>query len=129
MHETSLVAALLRQVERVCADHAVSDVAEVRVQLGPLSGVEALLVHAAFERLKEGTSATSARLVIDHVPLEAVCSRCGLKSEIRDYRFHCARCGHDDVRVVRGDEFQLVSVTVQTTEVFAQGSEDSAYLI
>ena len=116
MHETSLVAALLRQVDRVCADHSALDATEVYIQLGPLSGVEPLLVAAAFERLKEGTSATSARLVIEKVPLEAVCSLCGLESEVRDFRFRCAHCGHDDVRVVRGDEFQLVSVTVDSMD-------------
>jgi hydrogenase nickel incorporation protein HypA/HybF len=116
MHETSLVAALLRQVDRVRADHSASAVTEVHVQVGPLSGVEPLLVAAAFERLKAGTSAAAARLMIEEVPLEALCSRCGLESEVLDFRFRCAHCGHDDVRVVRGDEFQLVSLTVDSAD-------------
>ncbi len=116
MHESSLVAALLRQVDRVCAEHGVSDTAEVRVQLGPLSGVEPLLVTVAFERLKPGTSADRARLTIENVPLEALCLDCGLESEIRDFRFCCAHCGHDALRIVRGDGFQLVSVTIDSAD-------------
>jgi hydrogenase nickel incorporation protein HypA/HybF len=114
MHETSFVEALLEQVERVCADEGASSVEEVHVQLGPLSGVESVLVVAAFEWLKQGTSAADAQLVIENVPLEAVCSQCGATSEIHDFRFCCADCGHDDVQVVRGDEFQLVSVLVDS---------------
>src|SRR6478736_553626 len=103
MHEHSLVCALLEQVDRLCADHGGNPVREVRVEIGPLSGVEPLLVISAFERLKQDTSAADAQLVIDNVPLVAVCCACGQESEIEDYCFHCAHCGHVEVRVVRGD--------------------------
>ena len=116
MHEHSLVRALLEQVDRLSADHGGNSVREVRVQLGPLSGVEPLLVSSAFERLKQGTSAADAQLVIDNVLLAAVCCACGQESEIDDYCFRCCHCGHDEVRVVRGDGFCLESVTVDSPE-------------
>jgi hydrogenase nickel incorporation protein HypA/HybF len=114
MHETSLVAALLRQVDRVCAEHGGPVATEVRVEVGQLSGVEPLLVASAFERLKKGTSAARAQLAIDSVPLEAVCLACGRESEVRDFHFRCPHCHHDRLRIVRGEAFQLVSVSVDS---------------
>jgi hydrogenase nickel incorporation protein HypA/HybF len=128
MHETSLVAALLRQVDRVCAEHGASDAAEVRVQLGPLSGVEPLLVSAAFERLKNGTLAARARLTIENVPLEAVCLDCGLEGEVRDFHFRCSHCGHDGLRIVRGDGFQLISVTIDSADDACKNTQTAAVM-
>jgi hydrogenase nickel incorporation protein HypA/HybF len=123
MHEHSLVRTLLGHVDRLCKDHGGASVCEVHVQIGPLSGVEPLLVTSAFEQLRDGTSAAHAQLVIKEVPLEVRCSYCAEESEVQDFRFRCGRCGHDDVRVVRGDEFQLVSVTLDSTDPCPQTAD------
>ena len=123
MHEHSLVRTLLGQVDRLCKTHGGVSVLEVRVQIGPLSGVEPLLVASAFERLQDGTSAADAELVINEVPLEVQCPHCGQESEIRDFCFRCQRCGHDNVRIVRGDEFQLVSVKLDSIDPYPQPAE------
>ena len=62
MHEHSLVHALLEQVERLAGEQGAGEVEEVRVQLGPLSGVEPLLVKTAFEMLAPATIAGQALL-------------------------------------------------------------------
>jgi len=114
MHEHSLVRTMLEQIDRVCAANQADSVAEIRLQIGPLSGVEPVLVMSAFELLKHGTRAAKATLVLDQVPLAALCLACGLESEIHDYGFHCVHCGHHHVRVVHGDEFRIESITVDS---------------
>ena len=116
MHERSLVRALIRQVEHVVADNGGRPVAEVRVKVGPLSGVEPLLLRSAFEHCAPATCAANAKLVIDEVPLIAVCEGCDHTFELADYRFRCPRCEAESVRVTQGDDFQLVSVTIGSTE-------------
>ena len=115
MHEQSLVNALLRQVEQVRRQHGGGRVTEVRVELGPLAGVEPLLLVSAFEQLAPGTSAAEATLVIDEVALTAECTSCLCEFEVKDFDFRCPGCG-GNVRVIRGDAFQLVSVSLQETE-------------
>ena len=54
MHEESLVRSLLHQVEDLAQQHHATEVEDIEVEIGPLSGVEPLLVREAFERLKDG---------------------------------------------------------------------------
>jgi len=113
MHEHSLVRSLLSQVHDHVAPHADCRVDEIRVEIGPLAGVEPLLVRSAFEQLVEASSARGARLVIDEVPLSAVCTECEEAFEVERFQFRCPACGSVQVRVTRGDEFRLVSITIE----------------
>lgn len=116
MHEFSLVQSLLKQVDKiVVANHGRSAV-EVRVEIGPLSGVEPLLVKAAFAQLTAGSHHNDTTLTIDEVPLTAHCPSCQTEFELDGFRFVCPRCGSRATRVIRGDAFRLMSVTVDVPE-------------
>lgn len=112
MHEVSLVQLLLQQAREVAVAQGGLAIEEIRVEIGPLSGVEPLLVSSAFDRLVAESSLHGARLVIDEVSLEAHCHDCGTNFELQDFRFECPGCKSRRVHVVRGDEFRLVSITV-----------------
>ena len=113
MHEQSLVRALLKQVEEIRREHDAEHVTEVYVEVGPLSGVEPLLLATAFEQLSPKSSVTGAKLVIDEVALLAQCDSCSCEFEVSDFVFRCPTCG-GNVRVLRGDAFQLASVSLKS---------------
>ncbi len=69
MHERSLVRSLLKQVQQLCTEHAASEVAEIEVEIGPLSGVEPLLVREAFDMLSKDSVGGAAQLMIREIPL------------------------------------------------------------
>jgi len=112
MHEASLVKSLLEQVDRLAAEHAAVAVEEVRVRIGPLSGVEPMLVSLAFERL----APAGANLVVEEVPLTARCRDCCKLFELKQFRFHCSYCESSDVDVIEGDVFMLESITIRRVE-------------
>ena len=85
---------------------------EIRVEIGPLSGVEPLLVKAAFSQL-----AGDGTLIIEEVPLTARCDSCRAEFEVEHFHFVCPDCGSRETSVVRGDAFRLMSVTVDVPEV------------
>lgn len=114
MHEFSLVRSLLDQVDQVVAEHGGRVAVEICVELGPLSGVEPVLVKSAFEQLADSSSARGAMLRIDEVPLTAKCSACDTEFEIIDFRFQCPACGSRDTQTTRGDTFRLMSVTTES---------------
>ncbi len=125
VHEHALVHALLRQVAMLSTRHGAVAVEEIRVELGPLSGVEPLLVELAFAEQVEQTPCRGARLCIEQVGLEATCRDCGTTFEVEGFRFRCARCGSARVRVIRGDEFRLRDIIIRTAECGeAVGSTD-----
>ena len=116
MHEVSLVRSLLEQVDRVVTSQGGRAAVEVRVEIGPLSGVEPLLVKAAFTELAGDSSAGDATLIIDEVPLTARCQSCHAEFELEHFRFVCPHCDSRNTSVVRGDAFRLMSVTVDVPE-------------
>lgn len=116
MHEVSLVRLLLNQVAAVAADHGGAQVEEFLIEIGPLSGVEPLLVRSAYEQLTAESTDPNARLLINEVPLESVCDCCNRTFIVERFRFVCPQCGASNVRIVRGDECRLVSVTIHEPE-------------
>ncbi len=111
MHEQSLTKSLLRQVDEIRRRHGSPRVSEVRVEVGPLSGVEPLLLASAFEQLAPEGAAAGATLVIDEVALLARCKQCRHKFEVVDFVFRCPQCG-GNCQVTDGDTIQLVSVSL-----------------
>ena len=112
MHEVSLVRQLLNQVAAVAAEHGCAQVEEFLIEIGPLSGVEPLLVRSAYEQLTAGSADPHAMLAINEVPLESVCDCCNRTFIVERFRIVCPQCGSSNVRIVRGDECRLVSVTI-----------------
>ncbi len=119
MHERSLVAALLKQVETIRRREGAGAVREVRLEIGPLSGVEPLLVESAFRELVRGTAVVDAQLLIDDVPLTGRCRSCDAAITIEHFRFHCPDCGSSSVQVTGGDEVRLLSVSIEDAEAMS----------
>jgi len=114
MHEASLVRALLTQVGNLLVEHNGEAVEVVRVEMGPLSGVESALVEIAFQQQVGSTPCRGATLKIEEVPLAAVCRDCGDEFNIEHFRFKCIACGSNRVRITHGDEFRLLDVEIRT---------------
>lgn len=120
MHEASLIASLLRQVDELTAQNGGGRVDQVRIEVGPLAGVEPLLMREAFERLRVGTPAGEAELVIDAVGLNCRCRHCRRDYVTDALRFDCPLCGGGDVDVLSGDRVVLLSLTLaQSVEATA----------
>lgn len=116
MHEASLVRSLLRQVSDLLIAHDGQAVETIRVELGPLSGVERLLVEIAFRWQVNDSLCRGATLQIEEVPLSAVCRDCGDEFDIEGFRFRCTACDSPRVQVTGGEEFRLLDVEIRTRQ-------------
>ena len=103
MHESSLVRALLTQVREACQPHSPIDIDEVVIAIGPLAGVEPLLVASSFELLTRNTDLQHTRLVIQQVPLRLACRSCGGEHESNEICFCCPSCTSPRTQVIAGD--------------------------
>jgi hydrogenase nickel incorporation protein HypA/HybF len=112
----------LAQVERLADAEGAGKVEEVRVKVGPLSGVEPLLIETAFQILAPRTSVGKARLVIEEIPLMAQCADCGHEFEVPYFRFRCPVCDCRRVDVTAGDGFVLESFTFRQGVTTGAGS-------
>ena len=63
MHELAICQALIEQVEAVAREQDAVQVVQVRIGIGPLSGVEPQLLEQAFQLARAGSIATTASLL------------------------------------------------------------------
>jgi hydrogenase nickel incorporation protein HypA/HybF len=114
MHELSVCQGMLGQVEAIARSRQASGVSRIRVRVGPLSGVEPLLLQQAFPLARAGTVAEHAELVIESLPVRVHCETCGSDSDAAPSRLLCGACGDWHTRLVSGDELLLASVELVT---------------
>lgn len=105
MHEASVVQALLDRIEADAAVYGAARVVGIDVQLGELSGVEAVLLQSAWELLRGGTRCADAELRLEPIAARWQCPKC--TAEIaRGQALRCASC-QVPARLVAGDELVL----------------------
>ena len=122
MHELAVCQALIGQVAEVARErHAVS-VTDIFVSVGPLSGVEGLLMQNAFPIAAAGTVANEAKLHLQETAIRISCEECGKESEAIVNRLLCEHCGHWRTRVVSGDELMLQRVVLDGAGTGGQGN-------
>ena len=113
MHELSLMRSLVTQVEQLVADHGGGIVREIRLQCGPLSGIEPVLMKSAFELLRDEHAFAAATLAIEEVKLAARCGKCQTMFHPERFRFVCPECGSVDSEVVQGESVVLESIELE----------------
>ncbi len=110
MHELSVCQALLMQVDEISRTNGNAAVGRVTIEMGPLSGVDPLLLRNAFEIMRRGGSAATAELLVTEVDVLIECLACHLQCAALPNRLLCAACGGFRTRIVAGDELRLLRV-------------------
>jgi len=90
-----------------------STLAEVRVSVGPLSGVTAASLEFCFAELARERGYPKARLVITRTRARARCRPCGECCDIDVFDTACPKCGSLDRGIESGREFTLDSIEVE----------------
>ncbi|MGD8630160.1 MAG: hydrogenase maturation nickel metallochaperone HypA [Gammaproteobacteria bacterium] len=110
MHELSICQALIEQVEALAREEDALQVVQVRVAIGPLSGVEPQLLQQAFQLARAGSIAATASLLIDPLPVRVSCRECGQETGAEVANLVCGNCGDWHTELVSGDEMLLTHV-------------------
>ena len=114
MHELAVCQDIIAQVENIAREHKAQSVYQVIVEIGPLSGVEAALLKAAFPIASAGTLAENAKLEINDIPVKVKCRGCGKTSEATTNNLTCRHCGNWQTDVISGDEMLLKRIELDT---------------
>jgi hydrogenase nickel incorporation protein HypA/HybF len=114
VHELSVCQGLLRQVDKVAAEHEARSVSRILLRVGALSGVEPDLLTHAFDIARMGTLAENAALEIERGAVTVRCRQCGTRGEVPSNRLVCPHCGDWRVDVTGGEELLLLSLDLET---------------
>jgi len=111
MHEYALIQSLVERVEAEARARHASAVHRLSVRIGEQSGVDIELFRTAFMTFRDRTICERAELVVDTVPVQWACERCG--EPIQPGRsLQCASC-HSPARMVGGDEIILDRIEME----------------
>lgn len=114
MHELAVCQDIIAQVEQIAAQHKAVAVHQIQLDIGPLSGVEAPLLEAAFPIASAGSVAQNAELKIEISPIVVSCRSCKQKTTASANDLTCKKCGNWQTDLVSGDEMILKRVELDT---------------
>jgi hydrogenase nickel incorporation protein HypA/HybF len=113
MHEVSIILNVLEIARQYCEKDGFSRIDLIKVRIGRASGVLSDALQFAFEVSKMDTPAAGASLVIEEIPVSALCNHCGRQfSKDEKYIFSCSLCGSDDFKILSGRELDIVELEV-----------------
>jgi len=113
MHELSIALSIVELAQEELQRQRGRRVAAIHLKLGPLSGVVSQALLSSYELACEGTPLEGSRLVIDALPIEIECDRCGkVQPAISMQEMACRVCGTPSAKVVRGRELEVVAMEI-----------------
>ena len=113
MHEFSLAAALVEQLQRIAGERHVRRIVEVEVRCGAMQQVVNESLELAFEAASSDTPAAGARLKIVVEDLVVRCRACGHSFSAAIDNYLCPQCKMADVEVLTGRDVVLQSVVCE----------------
>jgi hydrogenase nickel incorporation protein HypA/HybF len=120
MHETGIAWDILEAAAQRAAQ-AGEPLTRVGVRLGEMSGVVAASLEFAFDALKAQAGVPQAELVIESVPVEALCPRCGSRRTPEgELVLWCPDCG-SPMTLCSGEQMDLAWIEVEESSGAAAG--------
>ncbi|MFJ2865796.1 hydrogenase maturation nickel metallochaperone HypA [Kitasatospora sp. NPDC087314] len=111
MHEMSIAAAVVEQVDRAAREHGAQGVARVRLQVGELAGVVPQALDFCFELACAGTLLEGAALQAESVAARARCTPCAVEWAVgMPPDLGCPSCAGGSVELLSGRELQILDV-------------------
>jgi len=113
MHELSIAMSLLDVAAEELERQGGGRVVAIYMKLGPLSGVVKQALCSAYELAREGSGMDDAELVVEEVPIVAMCGPCGGSRSIASVmELVCPDCGTPTPDVIHGRELELVGLEI-----------------
>jgi hydrogenase nickel incorporation protein HypA/HybF len=113
VHEYSVVRSLISHALAIAAPVRAEQIRCLTISLGPLSGVESLLLAEAFSVLKPEYGLRDCELNIEECLLEATCTVCHCSFEIVEFQFRCPQCQSSRIDITRGERIILESIAIE----------------
>ena len=114
MHELGIMNEVLSTAIGVAEKNGGKRVSKITRRVGALPGIVPRFCSSMFEVISEGTIAEGCEMVIEEAPAVFKCINCGELSEYNEpeHEYKCHSCGSEQLRLLSGYKFQIVSVGI-----------------
>ena len=110
MHEFSIAAALVAQLQDVARAQRATRIVELELRCGVMQQIVPECLQLAFEAVSADTLVAGARLKIVEETVVARCRACGLEFQAAIDNYLCTRCQTADVEIMAGRDITLRTV-------------------
>jgi hydrogenase nickel incorporation protein HypA/HybF len=113
MHEMAISESIVGILKDESRRQRYARVRRVRLEIGPLAGIETEALRFSFDVVAKGTLAEDAVLEIIPTQAEAWCLPCARTVPIRQRYDACPDCGGHQLQVTAGDEMRIKDLEVE----------------
>jgi hydrogenase nickel incorporation protein HypA/HybF len=112
MHEMSICESILSIIEDQATAESFSKVNCVRLEVGPLAGVELEALHFSFDVVARGGIADGASLEVIETLAKGWCPLCLKSVPVKERYDPCPTCGNYQIRITGGEELRIKNLEV-----------------
>ena len=113
MHELSICQSIVDTVQNELEDEQVTNVREIHVRIGVLSGIEHKLLEHVFKFVIEGTAFSDCTLHTELVEVIAGCEYCQKNFKVENYYFVCPECSAPSSTIIEGNELTINKIIME----------------
>ena len=113
MHELSIAQSIVELAEREARSHHATSIEELELEIGALAGIEFAALDFALESAIKGSLLEDARIVRQIIAGEGRCGDCENLFPVENLLSPCPVCGSYAVKIVKGKELRIKSITVK----------------
>jgi hydrogenase nickel incorporation protein HypA/HybF len=110
MHELKIIQDVFPIIEKVAKENNLKSINKVFLKVGGLRQVVLEFLQFAFNTVAKDSIAADAELVIEFIPISAVCKNCKKQFNVVDSVYICPYCDNGDVEILTGKEIVLESL-------------------
>lgn len=112
MHELSIVMSIIDMATDETRKAGASQVEEIELEIGSLSGVEMCSFEFAWQQAVPGSLLQHAQRKIHHVKGKGKCLDCEMVFNVENYYDACPVCNSHLINISSGKELRVKSLTV-----------------
>jgi len=117
MHEMGIAMEIVKiAIASIPSDMENGRVEKIHLKVGKLSSVVPDSLRFCFKIISEDTPLDGAMLVIEEIPIVAICSDCNNRWTISEPVFKCKNCNSGSIKVVSGRELDIDSIEITEEE-------------
>lgn len=113
MHELSLALEVIDLASREAEKNGVSEILEMEIEVGTLSGVEADIFHSALEMIVKNTLLENTLIKINRTPAIGLCNECNKEFEMQERMATCPVCHCFPIEIKGGQDFRVISILAE----------------
>lgn len=110
MHEMSIAQSIINLALEEAGRAGLDRVAQVRLKIGRMSGVVPDSLAFCWELMTGEGPIQGAELVMEEIPVQALCQECEEGFQVEEYDFTCPSCGSERTKIVAGRELTLSAI-------------------